>query len=111
MPKRSKKPDQTGLPSTTPTPPVNNDDNDCQLDEQVFNTPNLHGIPHPLSQQVEVPGPCSPPQSLSPQVGRKWQHTTDEEDNNSDTEDADVHVSKALKVQKKMAHPKAGDYD
>ena len=44
-------------------------------------------------------------------MGSKWQHTTDEEDNNSDTEDTDVHVSKAPKVPKKTAHPKARDYD
>ena len=44
-------------------------------------------------------------------MGSKQQHTTDEEDNNSDSEDADVHVSKAPKVPKKTACPKARDYD
>jgi hypothetical protein len=54
----------------------------------------------------------SPSQSPSPQAGSKRRHHTDEEVNvmNSDS-DADVHISKAPKKNKKTARPKAGDYD
>jgi hypothetical protein len=61
--------------------------------------------------QVPVETPHAQSRSPSPQAGSKRQHDTDEEENNSDVEEADVHVSKAPKVEKKSARPKAGDYD
>lgn len=53
----------------------------------------------------------TPTRSSSPQAGSKRRHNTDDEENYSNIEDADVHISKAQKTPKKTTRPKAGDYD
>ena len=37
-----------------------------------------------------------PIRPLSPQAGCKWSHYPDDEENDSDKEEADIHISKAL---------------
>ena len=50
------------------------------------------------------------PRSVSPQVGSKRPHTTDDE-SDDDIKEARVHVNKTLKLEKRSGRPKAGDYD
>ena len=53
----------------------------------------------------------APTRPSSPQTGSKRSHYSDDEDDDSDKEEPEVHISKALKIEKKTARPKAGDYD
>jgi hypothetical protein len=74
-------------------------------------------VPRSLSPPIDDDGPSepslsgSPTQSLSTQSGSKRPHLTDDETDSDVVEVADVHVSKAPKLEKKGGRPKAGDYD
>lgn len=50
------------------------------------------------------------PRSVSPQVGSKRSHATDDE-SDDDIKEARVHVNKTPKLEKRSGRPKAGDYD
>lgn len=87
-------PSHRGHVPHSPSPPINIDNDD------VDQAPHASDASHGAQSR-----------SPSPQAGSKWQHDTDEEENNSDVEEADVQISKAQKVEKRSVRPKAGDYD
>lgn len=85
-------------------------DDDAMHQDQVDDATHHHGrIFRSPSPPIDIEE-NEDTRSSSPQAGSKRPHTTDDEDNDS-TEEDNVHVSKAPKLQKRNARPKAGDYD
>ena len=48
----------------------------------------------------------APTRPLSPQTGSKRSHYSDDEEDDSDKEEPEVHISKALKIEKKNCKTK-----
>jgi hypothetical protein len=53
----------------------------------------------------------SPTRPVSPEAGSKRQHNSEVEENDSDLEEEDVHISKIPKIERKTVRPKASDFD
>ena len=70
-------------------------------DEQLTNTTQS---PASLTEDGDT---STPTRSSSLQTGAKRDHTTDDDDSNSEV---DVHVSKTRRIEKKNSRPKAGDF-
>jgi len=96
-----------------PHSPVN-DDHDNQPEQDPRDIEDDQVEQDNLADNHDNP-PHHSPESLdrssSPQAGSKRGHITDDSGNDSDVDEVDVHISKAPKVSKKTARPKAGDFD
>ena len=82
------------------------DDTHDMLIDDVQDDPPRRQASLPPTEEEELPA-----RSSSPQAGSKRSHNTDDEEDEEDEEECDIHVSKAAKISKKTARPKAGDYD